>query len=356
MHTSVYSIVSALLAFLFLTPSIAERGVEATASQRTNSNAARRANSNVTQPKAKQQSNANKSQSKAQSKPQPKPQPKPRANSGVGAALFVVTQDRSGGHIEPLVGMIQGRYIEPPSGASENFEQFAARYYRAGQKYRLLFGGGAAGTATLKEWLGKAGDCNRSMASVELETTARISGLVMAVATTSDTLGRKTSSRRLPSASERSAVSEMAQKILRQKGVPTASLQSMKTINMTAIDLNVDGKVEVIASFTARTKEKGEAVHHLFLIAQPDEDGFDVGLMRYARTATRDLPQGASLDDVDDAVLTEVLVDQLDLDNDKLGEVITMTKSFEGATYKIYKRQSAQWATIYEFYSYRCAY
>jgi hypothetical protein len=178
----------------------------------------------------------------------------------------------------------------------------------------------------------------------------------MGVATNSDTLGRKPSSRRFPAANERSAVSEMAQKIFRQKGIPPSSLQSMKTINMTATDLDPDGKAEVVASFTARTKGKGEAVHHLFLIARPDGDGFDVGMMKYARTAARDLPGGANLDDVDDALLTEVLVDQLDLDKDNIAEVITMTRSFEGATYKFYKRQKLQWVTIYEFYSYRCAY
>jgi hypothetical protein len=92
------------------------------------------------------------------------------------------------------------------------------------------------------------------------------------------------------------------------------------------------------------------------LITQPDEDGFDLGLMKYARTAGRDLPEGTNLDDLDDALLTEVLVDQLDLDKDNFAEVITMTKSFEGATYKIHKKQKNQWVMIYEFYSYRCAY
>lgn len=354
MRTLSYNTCSILLAFLLATPSLAALRPQAIEKRRTNSNATVRANSNAAQPKAKQRSNANSPQLKQSS--QSKPQPKPRPGSSAGAALFVVTQDRSGGHVEPLVGVIEGRYIEPPSGASENFEQFASRYYRAGQKYRLLFGGGEAGAVTLKGWPGKASDCGRSRANVELETTARISGLVMGIATNSDSLGRKTSSRRFPSAKERSAVSEMAQKIFRQKGVPASSLESMKTINMTATDINGDGKMEIVASFTARTKEKGEAVHHLFLIAQPDGDDFDVGLMRYARTARGDLPQGASLDDVDEAVLTEVLVDQLDLDKDNLAEIITMTMSFEGATYKIYKRQNRQWATIYEFYSYRCAY
>jgi hypothetical protein len=333
-----YSIVAILLAGSLFRPTLAEPARQAARNRQANSNAAR--------PKAKQQSNTSSPQSKT----------RPRASANAGAAIFVVTQDRSGSYIEPLVGTIEGRYIEPPSGASENFGQFAERYYRAGQKYRLLFGGGDAGVASVKEWAGKSRDCGRSLATVELDTTARINGLVMAIATNSETLGRKPPSRRLPTASERPAVSEMAQKIFRQKGVPASSLQSMKTINMTATDLNGDGKAEVIASFIARAKGKGEAVHHLFLIAQPDADGFDVGMMKYARTAGRDLPEGANIDDVDNALLTEVLVDQIDLDKDNTAEVITMTKSFEGATYKIYKRQKSQWVTIYEFYSYRCAY
>ena len=47
--------------------------------------------------------------------------------------------------------------------------------------------------------------------------------------------------------------------------------------------------------------------------------------MRYSRTTKGDLPEGASLDDIDEAVLSEVLVDHVDLDGDKVGEVVTMT-------------------------------
>src|ERR1051325_10492044 len=156
MHTCLHSVVTILLGFSLVAPSLAGREAQVMTGRRANSNAARRANSNAAQPKSKQQSNTDSSRSK------PQPKPKPRTGAGAGAVLFVVTQDRSGSYVEPLVGMIPGRYIEPPSGASENFEQFAARYYRAGQKYRLLFGGGDAGTATLKETRGEAGDAARA--------------------------------------------------------------------------------------------------------------------------------------------------------------------------------------------------
>ena len=85
-----------------------------------------------------------------------------------GATVFVVSQDRSGSHIEPLVGLIEGRYLEPPSSESEQFGAFASRYYHTGQKYRVLFGGGDAGTATVRARPDKDSECARGLASVEL--------------------------------------------------------------------------------------------------------------------------------------------------------------------------------------------
>lgn len=332
MTTGNYRIVLLLAAF-FALASFKSEGATQTKSKPQNANRA--------QSKSKSQSNADRS--------------KPPARTA-GAALFVVTSDRAGAYMQPLVGVIEGRFIEPPSGESENFSEFVSRYYRAGQKYRLLFGAGEAGTVTVKAGPDKDKECARSQASVELETSARISGLVMALATNSTALGRKEPSRRFPAAAERATVSDIAKGIFRQKGVAAATLENMKTVNMTAMDLGGDPKAEIVASFIVRTAEKSAAVHHLFLIADPVEDGFDVGMMRYSRTTAKDLPGGASLDDVDQALLTEVLVDQVDIDKDKMAEVITMTMSFEGATYKIYRKQKGQWSNVYEFYSYRCAY
>jgi hypothetical protein len=280
----------------------------------------------------------------------------PKAPSKAGATLFVVSQNNNGGHIEPLVGIIEGRYLEPPAAESDQFAAFASRYYRAGQKYRLLFGGGDAGAATVKAGSGKESECARAQAAVDLQTSARINGLVMGLATNSETLGRRAMARRFPTPAERTAVNDLAGRIFRQKGVAATAVQDMHTINMTATDLNGDGQWEIIASFVVRTRARNEAVHHLFLIAVADSDGFDVDLMRYARTTRGDLPEGASLDDLQDALLSEVLVDHLDLDGDRINEVVTMTMSFEGATYKIYHKQKGRWANIYEFYSYRCAY
>src|SRR5262249_27011006 len=149
--------------------------------------------------------------------------------------------------------------------------------------------------------------------------------LVMGLATNSETLGRKNVSRRFPTNIERANVTEIGKNIFRQKGVPSAVLDKMQTINMTATDLNGDGRIEIIASFMVRTEQKSAAVHHLFVIAVAKGDTFDVDLLRYSRTTKGDLPEGTSLADIDQALLTEVFVDQIDLDGDKMGEVVTMT-------------------------------
>lgn len=315
------------------------------------------------QTKTKPQKNANAASTPAKAPAQSSAKAKPRAgaapsktSSKAGATLFVVAQQGSGSHIEPLVGIIEGRYLEPPAAESEQFAAFASRYYRTGQKYRLLFGGGEAGAVTVKARSGKDSDCGRALADVDLPAGARINGLVMGLATNSETLGRRVTARRFPSPAERAAVNELAGRVFRQKGVAATAVQDMKTINMTATDLDGDGKWEIIASFVVRTRARSEAVHHLFLIAIADGDAFDVDLMRYARTTRGDLPQGASLDDIQEALLSEVLVDHVDLDGDRSNEVVTMTMSFEGATYKIYHKQKNRWANIYEYYSYRCAY
>jgi hypothetical protein len=315
------------------------------------------------QTKTKPQKNANSASTPARAPAQASAKAKPRAaaapsktSSKAGATLFVVSQNSNGSHIEPLVGIIEGRYLEPPAAESEQFAAFAARYYHTGQKYRLLFGGGDAGALMVKARSGKDSDCGRALADVDLPAGARINGLVMGLATNSETLGRRATARRFPSPAERAAVNDLAGRIFRQKGVASTAIQDMQTINMTATDLDGDGKWEIIASFVVRTRARAEAVHHLFLIAVADGDSFDVDLMRYARTTRGDLPGGASLDDIQEALLSEVLVDHLDLDGDRMNEVVTMTMSFEGATYKIYHKQKNRWANIYEFYSYRCAY
>ena len=272
-------------------------------------------------------------------------------------AIFAVSQNGVESFIDPVVIVIGGRYTKPPSGMEEEaaLSRFAGRYYRSGQKYSLFFGGGRNGNITVKQWLGKSGECNRSMADVTLNTSARIEGKVMGLATNVDSISRRESSRRMPTPGERASVMKLAQQAYTQKGSPAALLQNLRTINMTAMDLDGDGRFEIVASFVVK-KRGGKEARVLFLIAEPRGADYRTGFTRYDVITDTNIPGGASLDDIEDYVLAEILVDQLDLDKDGKGEIIAMDRGFEGVTYRIYKKQKDRWRNVYEFSSYKCAY
>jgi len=280
--------------------------------------------------------------------------PTPRRQS---PAIFAVSQNGSEAFLDPVVIVIGGRYMRPPTGVEDQavLSRFAGRYYRAGQKYSLFFGGGRNGNVTVKQWLGKGGECNRSMAGVSLSTSAKIEGKVMGLASNVDSVSSRESSRRMPTPGERASVVKLAQRAYTQKGAPAALLQSLRTINMTAMDLDGDGRSEIVASFMLRQKG-GKDARSLFLIAEPEGGEYKTGFSRYNVITDADIPGGASLDEIEDYVLVQILVDQLDLDKDGKGEIIAMDRGFEGITYRIYKRQKDRWRNVYEFSTYKCAY
>ena len=274
--------------------------------------------------------------------------------------LFVVSRGPSEAFIDPIVMLRRSQLSNLPDAGLDEFSKLESRYFREGKKYRLLFGGGEAGAVVVKKQPAHAPDCLGAQANVELdmnvESQSKIGGLVMGLATDSTKLGRKTVSRRFPTMGERSSVSELAKQFYKKKGISAALVQSMKSVNMTVMDLDGDDRAEIVATFSVKTKAKTEARHFLFVIAEPAMSDYKLSVARYELVSEKNLPAGGSLADVDEYALTEVLVDQIDLDGDNIAEVITGRKSWEGITYRIYKKQKAQWKKIYEVYNYRCAF
>lgn len=257
----------------------------------------------------------------------------------------------------PILMIEQGQYKNPVAGDSDaaDIARFAAEYYGKGRKYRVLFGGGDAGSLTVQSSTGE--ECERTAAKVALKTSAKLNKNVMALATNSDSLGRDAGSRRAPTAAERAAVLPLARSAYTQKGVPAALLSTLDTVNLTAMDLNNDGKAELIGSFVVKKTKGGQARYVLFLLAEPDGNGFKTGLANYERYTEKDIMSGASINAIgQDGIYTERLVDQLDLNGDGMAEVVTTTTGLEGDSYTIYQKKSGQWGKLYEFGNYRCAF
>jgi hypothetical protein len=279
-----------------------------------------------------------------------------QAKKSNAVALFAVSQNQRGVFLDPIVVIENGRFTSPPTGEASTAQltKFASTYYRAEQKYRLLFGGGEAGNVTVKQWNLRK-ECSRTQASAQLDSAAKISGKVMGLATNSSLLGRRERSRRFPSEKEKDAIFALAEKTYRQKGVTEAELKDLKKVNITATDLNSDGKAEIIGTFMVKKTKAAKLAHILFLITEPAGKSYKVGASQYGQITASDVGGADKLDELGETALAEILVDQIDLDKDGTAEVIIADLTAEGVAYKIFKKQKNLWRKAYEFYNLRCA-
>jgi hypothetical protein len=277
---------------------------------------------------------------------------------GNSAALFVVYGPQpANAYIVPFVLIEGGQFKQPIAGDSDADElsRFTNAYYSAGKKYRVLFGGGEAGSLTVKK-SNKDEECSRSSAAVALRSTAKLNRNVMALATDSSTLGGTKSTRRSPTAAERAALMPLVRAAFKEKGLPAALLPSVMTVNLTALDLDNDGKAELVGSFVAKKTGRAAARYALFLFAEPQGNSYRTAVLQYEKFTDADLMSGADLTAIENGVYLERLVDGLDLDGDGTHEVVTERDGLEGDSYFIYKKQGGAWKQVYEFGNYRCAF
>jgi hypothetical protein len=152
-------------------------------------------------------------------------------------------------------------------------------------------------------------------------------------------------------------VKEHVERTFRAKGVPADALAALQTINLTATDLNADGAAELIGTYMIKRGTTQIFIDQLFLIAEPSGNAFKVAVANYEQLKGTDFNDPESLESVgQSAFQTEILIDQLDVDRDGTGEVFTISYSFEGTHYSIYKKGRTGWTKVQEFYNYRCAY
>ena len=276
------------------------------------------------------------------------------------AVLFVVIgESGASARMEPVLIIEGGAFTKPVEGGSDADEvtRFSNEHYGKGKTYRLLFGGAEAGSATVTK-SDKDEECFRTGADVTLRTDAKLNRNVMALATNSNSLGRAAGerSRRAPSESERAQALELARAAYKQKGIAASLLPSLQVVNLTAIDLDRDGKVELAGSFVVSKRTRGQERYALFLLAVPQGASLRTAFSNFEKFTEKDVMSGSSINAINEGIYVERLVDHLDLDGDGSGELITTATGLEGVSYYIYKRQNGQWNKAYEFGNYRCAF
>lgn len=268
----------------------------------------------------------------------------PREENSAGAAsppqrnsptlIFAIAGEPDEYHMD-AVAIFNGRQFTPPFSEEKKEAQktFAEKYFATGQSYRLIFGGGEAGTVTLKKW---SEGCNSIHSEITAATSAKLGGQVRALATNNDSLGKRASSRRALTDAERAAVMKLVKSIYTQRRTPASLIGSIKVTNLTATDLDGDGKPEMVGSFTLAAKNKFE--RDLFLIAKSGTAAMRADFVKFQ--AYQPPPEGF-LSSID-------FIDQLDVDGNGVGEVFAVQGGFDAYAYVIFRKIGGRWREVYQ--------
>jgi hypothetical protein len=264
-----------------------------------------------------------------------------KASAGEPVVILDVRQNAGTIYISPVALFERGQFNPPFSKINGELprRRFVEKYFSAGRKYHLIFGGGDAGALTITNGYWQDGSYAYGELAPVAAAGGRIKGQLHAVATNSETIARPAIWRRSPTAEERTAAIGLAKEAFLQNKTPATALSKMEVINLTAIDVDGDDKAELVGTFKAPQARADKPPHWLFLIAEADSQG------DYAATKVN---YQFSPEQTQYPVGEELLVDYLDLDGDGTSEVVT---SFTVRDYleifEIYQRKNARWLQVF---------
>ena len=274
-------------------------------------------------------------------KPTPAPPAKP--------VVFAVLGD--GKVLEPLAYINKGKLEATVTGGDSpnTIAAFNRRYYKPGTVYRLIFGGADAGTVTVKSSNYKS-DCSKNIGVAVTKSPKTIKGLVMGLAASS-AAKEPTGVRRRPTDAEREEIEDLVRaEYARQKLTP----KMLRYHNLTALDLENDGKVEFVGSYWIEIDRLTRGL--LFFIAgKASNDKYSLGYSEY-REIDQSKVMSGEIKSVDEGVGHELLLDVYDFDGDGISNIFTYQQSFEGAGFTAYRKNGSKWVKAFEGSNYHCGY
>ena len=283
----------------------------------------------------------------AQKKTKPKPTAKPKP------IVFAVLND--GQTLEPIGAIDKGELISTVNGGDEakSLTSFTNTYYKPKTVYNLIFGSATNGTITVISSDPKS-DCGKNLATITTQSTkAKLKGFVMGLATSEKTTKTASGVRRLPTATERAEIESLVRAEFVKQKVSANAIKNLQYYNLTAIDVDNDGKAEMVGSFWVESSAKERNL--LFFIADKNSDGkYVFGYTDYAKV-TPDKIMSGELKDLDE-LGGELLLDSLEYNGDTTAEIFTISKAFEGNNFHVYSRQDGKWTRVFDGYNYHCAF
>jgi hypothetical protein len=266
--------------------------------------------------------------------------------------IFAVLND--GKTLEPIAYINKNKLGEPVNGSDDSniIKAFNKTYYKAGTTYRLIWGGSNAGNVKVKSSDANA-ECSKNTA-VATTTSSKVTlkGLVMGLATNQVNKATNASYRRKPTGDEKAEMDALAKAEFKKEKLTADTLHYQ---NLTAIDVDTDGKAEFVASYWIDIDKTTRGL--LFFIASKASNGkYSIGYKEYRSIDKSNLMEGADITAVDQGTYHELLLDAFDYDNDGTAEIFTTEPGLEAQGFHAYKRNGTKWTRVYEFNNYHCGF
>ena len=280
---------------------------------------------------------------------------KKRAVSTVKPKTLVFAVLNDGKSLEPIGQLDKGELIAVEGDSDQkSLLSFVKTYYQPKTNYSLIFGGKANGTVTVNSSNPKS-DCGKNLATVTTKSArANLKGNVMGLATNDKISAAASGVRRLPTPNERTEIESIVRAEFSKQGVSEDAVKKMDYLNLTALDVDNDGKSELVGTFWAENSAKER--NQLFFIAEQNAVGkYEFGYSDYKKITPGDVMSG-ELKDLKDGIGNELLLDVMEYNGDKTAEIFTINQAFEGNNFNVYSRIDGKWKKVYEGYNYHCAY
>lgn len=266
--------------------------------------------------------------------------------------IFAVMND--GQTLEPIGVIDKGELVAAAGGDPKVLNPFVKNYYKPKSVYKLIFGGKENGSVTVTNYDAKS-ECGKNLAQASVSSQrAKIKGFVMGLAT--NAAGGKSASgvRRLPTPAERAEIEALVRAEFTKQGVSSNAAKNLKYQNLTALDVDSDGAVELVGSFWAENSANERNL--LFFIAERGANGkYNFAYSDYGKVTPDDVMSG-ELKDLDEGLGHELLLDAFEYNGDKTAEIFTVSRAFEGNNFNVYGRKGGKWTKVFEAYNYHCAY
>lgn len=268
--------------------------------------------------------------------------------------IFAVLND--GQLLEPIAEIDKGKLIQTTGGDSDEkaLANFVNSYYKPKTTYKLIFGGAGDGTITVKSSNPKS-DCAKNMATVSTQSVkGKLKGLVMGLATNEALAKSASGVRRMPTPAERAEIESLVRAEFAKQKLNENAVKNLRYHNLTALDVDNDGKAEMVGSFWAENTPNERNL--LFFIAEKDSSGkYAFSHSEYKKITPEEVMSG-EIKAMDDGIYNELLLDVYEFNGDTTAEIFTIVQGFEGNSFKVYSRQKGKWTNVFENSNYHCAY